>query len=93
MLDRAIAALDVVEAEGVPEGGERDQPREIGGESRIIGDAPEVALELADIGRVEAGLGGGEAGAIDAMQLSTTLSTSNAISLQLKRIACFVLRR
>src|SRR5271166_1667269 len=29
-LDRIIAALDVVEVEGLAEGGQRDQPREIG---------------------------------------------------------------
>ena len=37
--------------------GSGDQPLEIGAEVRIVGDPPQVALELAVIGGVEAGEG------------------------------------
>ena len=53
-LDGIIAALDVVQVEGLAEGGNRDQAREIGAHIRVIGDAAQVALEEAVIGGVEA---------------------------------------
>jgi len=49
-----VVALDVVEVDGLGHAGVRVEITEVPGERRIVGDAPLVALEVADVDSVEA---------------------------------------
>src|SRR5690606_28703913 len=56
-LDRIVALLDVVDIHRVADPRQVEHPLHIGGEIGVFGEAPQIALEQAMIGRVEADKG------------------------------------